>query len=121
MGSSSYYKVRIKCEREACDIIILLRTRGTAVREKFIFYYSYYLCARRVGALKLCPKTYGLWASRDTVTKRNFRLFKAHGIRRYKVRARTQPVHKVKADRDERSGRASGKRASEGLPGLCGS
>lgn len=57
--------------------------------EKFILYYSYYLCARREDALKLCPRTYGLWASRDTVAKQNFRVSKAHGVRRYKVRART--------------------------------
>lgn len=66
----------------------ITRTSGNRC-EKFILYYSYYLCARREDALKLCPKTYGLWASRDTVAKQNFRVSKAHGVRWYKVRART--------------------------------
>lgn len=71
-------------------------------REKFILYYSYISYARSAEVRRNSARNVWLVASYETVAKRNFR-FSKHTVYDDIKSVCAQPVHKVKADWDERS------------------
>jgi len=98
-----------------CYIVILLRIEATAKNSFCIIHISY---AHSAEVRRNSTRNVWLVVSCETVAKRNFR-FSKHTVYDDIKSARAQPVHKVKADRDE-SGEPARNVRLKGSSGSCG-